>query len=210
MRDSHLMPRLTASTETSTEYPAYGESGSIADLPRCRRRLSSPRSRPDACTRRSIRTAASLRQQQAELERLDNEVAALSAAQVQSTPVPAGSCDADVSRIATRRGGERFAASDFSHALSYYQDALAACPGSARAELNLARTYEAMGQRADAIAHYQAAAKGGGEGGDAGRQIGARCIVAIGSQLAANRSLPRAFPDFTRYIGLTLFGSATE
>ncbi len=106
-----------------------------------------------------------LEQQQAEIKRLSNEVAALNAAQVQSTPVPAGSCDADVSRIATRRGGERFAASDFSHALSYYQDALAACPGSARAELNLARTYEAMSLRADAIAHYQAAAKGGGEGG---------------------------------------------
>ncbi len=107
-----------------------------------------------------------LAEQQAELEKLGNEVAALNAAQVQSTPVPVGSCDTDVSRIATRRGGERFAASDFSHALSYYQDALAACPGSARAELNLARTYEAMGQRAEAIAHYQNAAKGGGKGGD--------------------------------------------
>jgi tetratricopeptide (TPR) repeat protein len=107
-----------------------------------------------------------LAEQQAELEKLDTEVAALKAAQVQSTPVPAGSCDTDVSRIATRRGGERFAASDFSHALAYYQDALTACPGSARAELNLARTCEAMGQRADAIAHYQNAAKGGGEGGD--------------------------------------------
>src|ERR1700674_1838265 len=64
-----------------------------------------------------------LAQQQAELEKLDNEVAALKAAQVQSTPVPVGSCDTDVSRIATRRGGERFAAADFSHALSYYQDA---------------------------------------------------------------------------------------
>jgi len=105
-------------------------------------------------------------QQQAELERLGNEVAALKAAQVQSTPVPPGSCDTDVSRIATRRGGERFAAADFSHALAYYQDALTACPGSARAELNLARTCEAMGQRAGAIAHYQGAAKGGGEGGD--------------------------------------------
>jgi len=107
-----------------------------------------------------------LAQQQAELEKLGNEVAALKAAQVQSTPVPVGSCDTGVSRIATRRGGERFAASDFSHALSYYQDALTACPGSARAELNLARTCEAMGQRAEAIAHYQSAAKGGGEGGD--------------------------------------------
>ncbi|MFZ0889146.1 MAG: hypothetical protein WA005_11885, partial [Candidatus Binataceae bacterium] len=52
-------------------------------------------------------------------------------------------------------------------ALGYYQDALTACPDSAQAELNLARTYEAMGQREDAIAHYRNAEKGGGESGDA-------------------------------------------
>jgi len=118
-----------------------------------------------------------LAEQQAELEKLDTEVAALKAAQVQSTPVPVGSCDTDVSRIATRRGGERFAASDFSHALAYYQDALAACPGSARAELNLARTCEAMAQRAEAIAHYQNAAKGGDEAAKSARDALSRLGV---------------------------------
>ena len=121
-----------------------------------------------------------LQRQQAEIERLNKEVAALSDAQVQSTPLPAGSCDSDVSRIATLRGGERFAAADFSRALSYYQDALAACPGSARAELNAARTYEAMGQRAEAIAHYQAAAKGGGEGGDQAAQSARDALARLG------------------------------
>jgi tetratricopeptide (TPR) repeat protein len=111
-----------------------------------------------------------LQVQQAELEKLKNEVASLQAAQAPSAPLPAGACDPGVSSAATLRGGELFAASDFNRALAYYQDALSACPDSARAELNLARTYEATGQRADAIIHYRNAAKGGGEGGDAAAQ----------------------------------------
>jgi len=65
-------------------------------------------------------------------------------------------------REATRKGGALFAASDFSGALSYYQDALTACPNNARANLNLARTYEAIGDRAEAVAHYRLAANAGG------------------------------------------------
>lgn len=94
-----------------------------------------------------------LEQQKAELVRFENEIAVLNAAASASAPAPAGSCDPEVSKIATRRGGERFAASDFGRALGYYEDALAACPGSARAELNVARAYEALGQRAYAIKH---------------------------------------------------------
>jgi tetratricopeptide (TPR) repeat protein len=107
-----------------------------------------------------------LQQQRAELDRLKQEVAALQASTLPRAPAATGSCDAAVSRVAARRGGEKFAAGDFSRALEYYHDALAACPSSAKAELNLARTYEAMGEVADAIAHYRIAAKGGGEGGD--------------------------------------------
>jgi tetratricopeptide (TPR) repeat protein len=70
-------------------------------------------------------------------------------------------------REATRKGGERFAASDFSGALSYYQDALTACPNSAQANLNLARAYEAVGDRSEAVAHYQNAAKASGADADA-------------------------------------------
>jgi tetratricopeptide (TPR) repeat protein len=121
-----------------------------------------------------------LTQQKAELEKLQNEIAALNAAASASAPAPAGSCDPDVSRIATRRGGERFAASDFGRALGYYDDALAACPGSARAELNVARAYEALGQRADAIKHYQQAAKGGGDGGDEAAQDAHAALSRLG------------------------------
>src|SRR5690348_14392268 len=67
-----------------------------------------------------------LERQQIELGQLKQEVTAL------QTPHPAynqppsttGSCDQNIMREATRKGGERFAASDFSGALSYYQDAL--------------------------------------------------------------------------------------
>lgn len=121
-----------------------------------------------------------LEQQKAELEELRREVAALNAAGSGIAPAPAGSCDPEVSKIATRRGGERFAASDFSRALGYYQDALAACPGSARAELNVARACEALGQRADAVAHYQNAAKGGGEGGDEAAQRAREALSRLG------------------------------
>jgi len=109
-----------------------------------------------------------IQSQQAELEQLRQEVAALSAQRnYPTTAPPPGTCDPEVSRAATRRGGERFAAADFAKALGYYQDAMTACPDSAQAELNLARTYEALGQRDDAIAHYRNAEKGGGESGDA-------------------------------------------
>lgn len=62
---------------------------------------------------------------------------------------------------ATRKGGDAFAAGDPHKALGYYQDALTACPGNSKAEMNLARTYEALGDRSAAIEHYRAVAKSG-------------------------------------------------
>jgi len=59
---------------------------------------------------------------------------------------------------ATRQGGDKFAAGDFPGALGYYQDALAACPGNPRAELNVGRAYEALNDKGQALAHYQNAA----------------------------------------------------
>jgi tetratricopeptide (TPR) repeat protein len=103
-----------------------------------------------------------LDQQKAELEKLKQEVAALKAAQQPSYPTtmpPPGACDAAVMREATKRGGERFAAGDFVRALGYYQDAATACPTSAQAQLNVARAYEALGQRAQAIDYYKRASQ---------------------------------------------------
>lgn len=111
-----------------------------------------------------------LEQQQAELDQLKQQVAALQAQQSQpySTTAP-GACDKAVMEVATRKGGERFAASDFTHALGYYQDAATACPTNAQAQLNVARTFEAIGDRTQALAHYKLASAAGGDS-DAARQ----------------------------------------
>jgi tetratricopeptide (TPR) repeat protein len=110
-----------------------------------------------------------LEQQQTELDQLKQQVAAL------QTPHPSynypssapASCDSNIMREATRKGGERFAAGDFGGALSYYQDALTACPNNAQANLNLARAYEAVGDRAQAVSHYRSAANASGLDADA-------------------------------------------
>jgi tetratricopeptide (TPR) repeat protein len=101
-----------------------------------------------------------LAQQQAELDQLKQQVAALQAqnSATQVGPVAPNGCDEDVMHEASRKGGERFAASDFPHALAYYQDAVTACPKNSRAQLNLARTYESIGEPTQAREHYQLAA----------------------------------------------------
>ena len=101
-----------------------------------------------------------LDQQKAELDQLKQQVADLQAAQQPSYPTtapPPGSCDKAVMQVATRHGGERFAASEFDKALGYYQDAVTACPTSAQAQLNVARAYEALGDRDQAMDYYKRA-----------------------------------------------------
>jgi tetratricopeptide (TPR) repeat protein len=99
-----------------------------------------------------------IKQQQAQIADMQKQIDVLKAQQYTPTPPPGVGCDQAVMATATKRGGERFAAGDFKRALGYYQDALTACPGDARAEVNLARTYEAQGNRTAAIEHYRAAA----------------------------------------------------
>ncbi len=110
-----------------------------------------------------------LDQQQAQLDQLKQQIEALQnqrPAYSTTSPAPGG-CDETVMHEASRKGGDRFAANDFGHALGYYQDAVAACGKNGRAQLNLARTYEAMGERADALAHYKLAADASGADADA-------------------------------------------
>ncbi|MGH8014110.1 MAG: hypothetical protein ACREQ4_16590 [Candidatus Binataceae bacterium] len=102
-----------------------------------------------------------LRQQQSQLDKMKSQLAAMQAQQVSTSynsAPPSGGCDEAVMKDATRKGGEHFAASDYGHALGYYQDAATACPASAQAQLNLARTYEAIGDRQRALQHYRLAA----------------------------------------------------
>ncbi len=100
-------------------------------------------------------------QQKAQIERQQHELEELRAQQQQqainTTLPPPGSCDAAVMRKALSLGDDRYAAGNYPLALGYYQDAAKACPGSAQPELSLARVYEAMGNRREAMHHYQLA-----------------------------------------------------
>jgi tetratricopeptide (TPR) repeat protein len=109
-------------------------------------------------------------QQQTQIDQLKQQIAALQTtrASYASAAPPPGGCDEVVLREASRKGGERFAANEFPQALAYYQDAVTACPGNARAELNLARTLEASGDRSEALAHYKLAADASGPRADEG------------------------------------------
>ena len=106
-----------------------------------------------------------VKQQQTQIEQMQQQIDALKSTQPSYTPGVAstsGGCDRGVEQTATKRGGERFAAGDFSKALLYYNDALTACPTDDRAEVNVARTYEALGNSAAAIKHYRKAAESNG------------------------------------------------
>jgi len=106
-----------------------------------------------------------VKQQQTQIEQMQQEIESLKVNQTGYTPgvsSNAGGCDKGVETTATQRGGERFAASDFGKALGYYQDALTACPTDDRAEVNVARAYEALGDKASAVKHYRKAANSGG------------------------------------------------
>src|SRR5271156_3725723 len=110
-----------------------------------------------------------VQQQQDQLERQQQEIEAIKASQNQNqnyTPGVAmsspGGCDKGVESAASQRGGEKFSAGDFNAALGYYQDALAACPTDDRALVNVARTYEALGNKSSAINYYRKAADSSG------------------------------------------------
>jgi tetratricopeptide (TPR) repeat protein len=97
--------------------------------------------------------------QKAQIEHQQREIDELRAQQQQqainTTLPPPGSCDAAVMRKALAHGDQQYAAANYQLALGYYQDAAKACPADAQPELSLARVYEAMGNRREALRHYQ-------------------------------------------------------
>jgi len=128
-----------------------------------------------------------LDQQKAEIEQLKQQIADLKAAQQPSystTAPPPGSCDKAVMQVATRHGGERFAASEFTKALGYYQDAVTACPTSAQAQLNVARAYEALGDRDQAMDYYRRAIQAAPADHDAAPTVAGQAQQAL-ARLAA-------------------------
>ena len=110
-----------------------------------------------------------LADQQAQLDQLKQQVSALQSGRAAYSTVASqpGACDQAVMAAATRKGGERMAAGDTTKALGYYQDAVTACATSAEAQLNLANSYESIGDRPEALQHYRMAAATG-SGADAG------------------------------------------
>lgn len=127
-----------------------------------------------------------LDQQKAELDQLKQQVADLQAARqsYSTTAPPPGSCDKAVMQVATRHGGERLAASEFTKALGYYQDAVTACPTSAQALLNVARAYEALGDREHAVVYYRRAVQAAPADHDANSAVAEQAQQAL-ARLAA-------------------------
>lgn len=107
--------------------------------------------------------ANQLKQEQSQIEDLQHQIDALKQQQGQfyalSSQVAPGGCDHGVMHDATKKGEDKLAAHDYEAALDYYQDAASACPNDASVEFNLARAYEAMGDRDQATVHYRRAAK---------------------------------------------------
>jgi len=107
-------------------------------------------------------TQEMVKQQQEQIEQQQQELDALKNNQGAYTPGVAsspGGCDRGVENAATERGGEQFSSGNFHKALDYYNDALTACPSSDQAQVNVARTYEALGNKPAAIKHYRIAAE---------------------------------------------------
>ena len=120
------------------------------------------------CSDQNDATQKLVQQQQEQLEHQQQELEQLQANQNQgytpgaaTSPRGGGGCDKEVEMTATHRGGEKFAAGDFNKALGYYQDALLACPNDDKAEVNVARTYEALGNKVAAINMYRKVADAG-------------------------------------------------
>ncbi len=115
-----------------------------------------------------------VQQNQQQIEEMQKQLVEMQTQQSYGASAPApgtpGTCDKAVMNTASRRGGNAYAAGDLNKALGFYQDAVTACPGSAKANLNVGRTYEALGNRPAAIRSYKAAANAGDSEGDSVQQ----------------------------------------
>jgi len=128
-----------------------------------------------------------LQQQQRQIDDLQHQIDSLKQQQSKfyalSSQVAPGGCDHGVMHDATQHGNDKLAARDYEAAIDYYEDAASACPNDAAAEFNLARAYEAEGERDQASAHYRRAANLG-KGTQAG--VGEEARAAL-SRLQAGR-----------------------
>ncbi len=102
-----------------------------------------------------------LQSQQKQIDDLQHQIDSLKQQQNKfyalSSQMAPGGCDHGVMHDATQRGNDKLAARDYEAAIDYFEDAASACPNDAGAEFNLARAYEAEGERDQASAHYKRA-----------------------------------------------------
>lgn len=147
-----------------------------------------------ACEQAALKAnAEQVQQQQAQIEQNEMEIQKMLAQQQSyggggassasaSAPIAsAGGCDKSIMAEATRHGGDKLAAGDFTHAIGYYQDALTACPNNPRAELNLAHAYEAAGNRTAAIDHFRDAAHSTDPAESSAEEEARNALVRLGS-----------------------------
>ena len=112
----------------------------------------------EANQRQVDQNQALIEQQQRDIARLQSEMSAPPPPPAAPIPGNTGNCDKGVEAAATKRGGDAMASGDMTKAIGYYKDALSACPGSSKADMNLARVYETLDNRDEAIRYYKAAA----------------------------------------------------
>jgi len=125
-----------------------------------------------------------VQQQQQQIEQQQQEIEALKQQGPTYTPgAPAapGGCDRATEQTATQRGGDNYASGSYQKALAYYKDALSACPADPKAEINVARAYEAMGNRESAIEHYRAAASSGDTSAPGAVEEARNALMRLGS-----------------------------
>jgi tetratricopeptide (TPR) repeat protein len=105
--------------------------------------------------------ATQLQEEQKQIDELQRQLDALKSQQskfyIISSQIAPGGCDQGVMHDATQRGEQKLVVKDYEAALGYFQDAQSACPNNPQTELNLARVYETMGERDQAVPHYQRA-----------------------------------------------------
>src|SRR5579885_2816922 len=126
-----------------------------------------------------------LQQQQRQIDDLQHQIDSLKQQQSKfyalSSQVAPGGCDHGVMHDATQHGDQKLAARDYEAAIDYYEDAASACPNDASAEYNLARAYEAEGERDQASAHYRRAANLGKSSADGDQALAALKRIQAGS-----------------------------
>ncbi len=105
-------------------------------------------------------TALYDQRQQAQMVQMLRSVQQMEAAAPTDYRAQAGNsvCNQQASQEALRQGNESFARADYRSAIPYYENAMMACPRDGETALRLARAFEALKEKDQAIIYYERAA----------------------------------------------------